>query len=205
MADENAYFKLSLACDQEEEGSTVRLSFILIVGVGWSFVPGFATQHAPLTSSLQATGSIQESLPTDSQEGRSQTLAFVETKARNMIVIPVEVRGHKVLMQLDTGAASTYLDLKALRIKPQIRQSMTVTGVFGDRRLFVFPGEVKLAGLALQSNMVDADFKVLREVCGCAVVGVLGVDIMKQFESVSLDLAKHTVTLVRKRDGRLVP
>ncbi|HKW63214.1 MAG TPA: hypothetical protein VJN89_11760 [Candidatus Acidoferrum sp.] len=183
----------------------MKVSFILIVGVGCSVVPGFATQQARQTSSLQVTDTFQESLLTDSQEARSQTLPFVETKARNMIVIPVEVRGHEVLMQLDTGAASTYLDLKALRIKPQTRRIMTVTGVFGDKRLFVFPGEVTVAGLTLQSNMVDADFKVLREVCGCAVVGVLGVDSMKQFESVSFDLAKHTVTLVRKRDGRLVP
>lgn len=129
----------------------------------------------------------------------AETLPLVQTAARNMVVITVSINGHDALVQLDTGAASTYLDLKALKMVVPFRRSVTVTGVFGNKRLFVFTGEIKVAGVTAQSTMIDADFHVLRETCQCALMGVVGIDTMKQFESVNLDLVNRSVTFVRKK------
>lgn len=111
------------------------------------------------------------------------------------MLIRAEVNGRPVALLVDTGASFTHLDSKYLKLPRSKQKLRTVTGDGETELAALEPVILALAGRRFNIETLDVDLAALRKHCGCAVAGVLGMDVLRRFGSVTLDFAKQSLVL----------
>lgn len=125
-------------------------------------------------------------IPARAQDKGSITLAL--TKSSGLYLADVSVNGEKHKFLIDTGSNWTIISPK---IAGDIGSgSKNIAGIQGS----VSAGQTKVL-LSLQDKVFRATVLVSKTPESLPIDGILGMDVLGQFESVTLDLKNKTLTL----------
>jgi hypothetical protein len=128
-------------------------------------------------------------------------------------VIPVHFQGgrifveavvdqRRVLLQVDSGAATSIIDLNSLP-KHTKAQEVTVCTATGNSRAVILDGIIEVAErvdasdsrLSFQQKLVYGNFNLGYTKDGKRVSGLIGLDILSTYASVTFDFQKQTIVL----------
>ncbi|MGH9817208.1 MAG: hypothetical protein ACRD6I_14130, partial [Candidatus Acidiferrales bacterium] len=124
------------------------------------------------------------------------------------LLVRAEVKGPKtaartVLLFVDTGASYTHLDARFLDL-PRSSRSLRIVGIAGAVDMKVLERvTLTLDGTAAAFDLqtVDVDLAKRRQWCKCDLAGVLGLDVLRRFASVTIDFEAGVLRLRQPAPG----
>ena len=132
--------------------------------------------------------------------GETVIIPFELHRTKSVLLVEAQVSGKKARLILDTGASSTLLsaDLGSTpRLEAESRFDSRGPGIYAEARWS--EADLIIGSRKWRRFPVGwMDFAAVREVYGREVDGILGQDLMLEFDSVVIDYRARTVTLTRR-------
>ena len=133
------------------------------------------------------------------QAGETE-LPFQVHGRNQIILVEGHVNGKPVTLILDTGAAETILHYQILNIpEMDLRLSRFLTGAPGMRGEAMWAGANLRLGSKLwrERRVVVMNLREVSRVHGRQIDGILGEDILREFDRVVIDFKSRKIILVR--------
>ena len=120
----------------------------------------------------------------------------------NLLFVPAQISGQQVMLLVDTGAERTILTedaVKRLHLALDPHRISHTVGIGGPSADFdAIPGRFTLGGVKVPVDRLAVGRFTLRKIAGIQPDGLLGADILSQFD-IDIDPADHHITLYRGR------
>jgi hypothetical protein len=132
--------------------------------------------------------------------GETLIIPFDVHRTKSVLLVEAQVNGKKARLILDTGASSTLLSIdlgSGARLAAESRFARRGPGIYAEAswsEVDLTVGSRKWSGFPIGWM----DFAAVREIYGREVDGILGQDLMQEFDSVVIDYRARTVTLSRR-------
>lgn len=113
---------------------------------------------------------------------------------------------YPVRLLLDAGATETALDAKYLSLQRSDEARTTFIGTGSEQRAVLTPVILLLtrpngrpAQWGARITPLEVDFSALRRGCDCTLAGLIGINMLEKFESVTFDFKAKKLTLRRSK------
>ncbi len=131
---------------------------------------------------------------------RQSGISFEVNRLFGVILIRAEVNGHPATLFLDTGSSNTILSPELVEVRPQVLERAPV---FAKGSGYVSTAgwtraTLEVGGLRWQDRMVLVmDFHEISKSMKQRVDGILGEDVLGEFDSVFIDFKHRRVFVMR--------